>query len=83
MPAAQGHDVDDGEAAECRLWAPVDGVATADHAKVVVGAALAMLLSAAAASPQPELAKEMGSLAQLLNQTAPWLKCASLHHSDP
>ncbi len=78
---AQGHGSKDVDPTECRLWAPVKGAATAEHAKVVVGAVLAMLLNAAAACPQPELAKEMGPLTQLLNQLAPWLKCDSLRLS--
>ena len=64
---------------ECNLWPPDIRLASADHAKVVVGAALGMLLSCAAASSPPQLAADLPQLARLMGELTPWLKCVCLH----
>ena len=78
MLAVQGDDVKRASA-EYPLRPPVMSLASADHAKVVVGAALAMLLSCAAACSPPQLATELPQLARLMGELNPWLKCVSSH----
>ena len=63
------------ESEDYHLCPPVKGIASADHAKVVVGTVLALLLSCAAACTPPELATDLPQLARLLSELPPWLKC--------
>ncbi len=61
------------------LRPPVMSLASADHAKVVVGTALAMLLSCAAACSPLQLQAELPQLARLMGELNPWLMCVSSH----
>ena len=66
------------EASTTQLRAPHAG-ATPDHAAVVVGAVLALLLSTVEACATPRLAQALDKQAALLQQLRPWFKCGKRH----
>ena len=77
VPAAQGEGAKQASGAD-HLRPPAMGMTTADHAKVVVGAALAMLLSCAAACSPLQLQADLLQLARLTGELTPWLRYVSL-----